>query len=620
MGGRVDGVEISAPISITSSINELQRKKLVSKHVHPSLALCSLFILQSHFHTNETYIIYVQPPEEVDLLSSKDLNDYYHSFLPSTTTDDLLTPTMVYSYRHALSGFAAKLTPDQITAMRAKLSFIQAHPDRLIPLAVYKVCSADDCQMSDIIAGHGAAVGDGVDIISLSMGQRSMEYYVDPIAIIAFVATQKGIFVSCAVGNSGPSKSSLSNGAPWVLTVGESTIDRSIRATAVRLGEGTELDGETLYQPKDFKPDQHPLVLAGNNTDVKGKVVLCEPNGNIDDIAKGRAVKEAGGAGMIIMNNVADAYTIPADKHVLPAVHVSCVDGLIIKSYVAYLGSSTNNPTATIIFKGTAIENSTRTPTVASFSSRGPSQVSEDVLKPDIIRPGVNVLAAWPFDIEDASQGPTFNIISGTSMSAPHFSGVAALFKSAHPDWSPAMIKSAILTTADKVDHQGKPIADQNLNRANLFATGAGHVNPSKAIDPGLVYDLSPENNISYLCAKNYSDDNVSVIAHKTTRCADYQKDGGSDLNYPSITGHLNLSVRLVQKYKRTVTNVGEASSNYKVEVDEPRGVSVVVEPQILQFSRVNEKDYFVTLSINSSTKVGPMRRGSCVGCPTSTL
>ncbi|KAK1272944.1 Subtilisin-like protease SDD1 [Acorus gramineus] len=313
-----------------------------------------------------------------------------------------------------------------------------------------------------------------------------MEYYVDPIAIIAFVATQKGIFVSCAVGNSGPSKSSLSNGAPWVLTVGASTIDRSIRATAVRLGEGTELDG--------------------------------------------------------------------------------------------------------------------------------------DVLKPDIIRPGVNVLAAWPFDIEDASQGPTFNIISGTSMSAPHFSGVAALFKSAHPDWSPAMIQSALLTTADRVDHQGKNIADQNLNRANLFATGAGHVNPSKAIDPGLVYDLSPENNISYLCAKNYSDDNVSVIAHKTTRCADYQKDGGSDLNYPSITGHLNLSVRLVQKYKRTVTNVGEASSNYKVEVDEPRGVSVVVEPQILQFSRVNEKDYFVTLSINSSTKVGPMRRGSCVGCPTSTL
>ncbi|KAK1325084.1 Subtilisin-like protease [Acorus calamus] len=109
--------------------------------------------------------------------------------------------------------------------------------------------------MSDIIAGLDAAVGDGVDIISLSMGARSMEYYVDPIAISAFAATQKGIFVSCAAGNFGPSKSSLSNGAPWVLTVGASTIDRSIRAT-VRFGEGTELDGETLYQPKDFKPDQ----------------------------------------------------------------------------------------------------------------------------------------------------------------------------------------------------------------------------------------------------------------------------------------------------------------------------------------------------------------------------
>ncbi|TVU22788.1 hypothetical protein EJB05_32506, partial [Eragrostis curvula] len=77
-------------------------------------------------------------------------------------------------------------------------------------------------------------------------------------------------------------------------------------------------------------------------------------------------------------------------------------------------------------------------------------------------------------------------------MATPHVSGVAALVKSWHPDWSPAAVKSDILTTADTVGNDGGPIMDQHWKTASAYATGAGHVNATRAVDPGLVYDIWP--------------------------------------------------------------------------------------------------------------------------------
>ncbi|PQQ09154.1 subtilisin-like protease SBT1.7 [Prunus yedoensis var. nudiflora] len=155
-------------------------------------------------------------------------------------------------------------------------------------------------------------------------------------------------------------------------------------------------------------------------------------------------------------------------------------------------------------------------PKVASFSSRGPSITSPGILKPDIIGPGVSILAAWPVPVDNGTEGKaTFNMISGTSMSCPHLSGIAALLKSSHPDWSPAAIKSAIMTTAEVENLAGSAIVDQTLFAADIFALGAGHVNPSKANDPGLIYDIQPEDYIPYLCGLNYTDEQIQVITHK---------------------------------------------------------------------------------------------------------
>ncbi|KAF6160283.1 hypothetical protein GIB67_019052 [Kingdonia uniflora] len=684
----------------------------------------------------QTYIVHVNQPESTVSAQSQDRETWYRSFLPLTIESS--NDRMIYSYNHVISGFAAKLTMEEVKVMEEKDGFVSARPDQIsrlltthtpnflglhrdlgfwkesnfgkgviigvldtgvLPshpsfsgegmppppakwkgvcefnasacnnkligaryfnggakvlegpldndghgthtasttagtfvknanvlgnamgtavgmapyahLAIYKVCFGEDCADSDILAGLDSAVEDGVDVLSLSIGGLPAPFYEDNIAIGSFGAIQKGIFVSCAAGNAGPFNSTLSNEAPWILTVGASTIDRTIRATAV-LGNELKFDGETLFHPADFLPTLLPLVYAGavipesalcgegslNGTDVKGKVVLCERGGGIGRIAKGQEVKNAGGVAMILMNDEADGFSTEADVHVLPATHVSFSDGSEIKDYI----SSSSTPTATILFKGTVIGMST-SPMVTSFSSRGPSIESPGILKPDIIGPGVSILAAWPFSVDPtniSNSTSTFNIISGTSMSTPHLSGIAALLKSTHPEWSPAAIKSAMMTTADLLNVEGKPIVDEQLTPADLFATGSGHVNPSRANDPGLIYDNQPDDYIPYLCGLGYTDTQVTILVHRSITCDDYGTIVEQDLNYPSISVTLGGDVHS-QTFVRTVTNVGEAQSSYKVEIVSLAWVKVSVEPDALNFTEVNQKlKYSVTISLAS--------------------
>ena len=194
----------------------------------------------------------------------------------------------------------------------------------------------------------------------------------------------------------------------------------------------------------------------------------------------------------------------------------------------------------------------------------------------------------------DTDSKSTFNIMSGTSMSCPHLSGVAALLKSSHPHWSPAAIKSAIMTSADIINFERKLIVDETLHPADVFATGSGHVNPSRANDPGLVYDIQPDDYIPYLCGLGYSDTQVGIIAHKTIKCSKISIIPKGELNYPSFSVVLGSP----QTFTRTVKNVGEANSSYAVMVNLPEGVDIKVQPNKLYFSKANQKEtYSVTFS-----------------------
>ncbi|XP_047965586.1 subtilisin-like protease 3 [Salvia hispanica] len=461
----------------------------------------------------------------------------------------------------------------------------------LAHVAMYRVCGVQGCPESALLAGIDAAIGDGVDIMSMSLGVASVPFYSDSVALGAFRAVEKGVFVSCSAGNRGPSSGSVSNAAPWVLTVGASTVDRRLAATVV-LGDGQKLSGEAMFQPRNFSSAHLALVFPGarDNTsskcspgtldkaEVAGKIVMCERSGSI--AAPAESMKIAGGAAMILVNGESAGYSLNlVANQILPMLQLSFKDACKIKTYL----NNTSTPTAKIVFQGTQIGDP-HAPYVASFSSRGPNRQSRGILKPDIIGPGSNILAAWIGD----NKGQ-FNIISGTSMACPHVSGVAALLKSAHPDWSPAAVRSAIMTTAYRINLSGKPIEDHNLLAADPYSIGSGHVNPIKANNPDLVYDLQPENYIPYLCGLNYTDQQVGIIVQRRVNCLSVTPIADAELNYPSFSINLGSSAKSVT-YTRTVTNVGGANSSYHVKIAAPRKVKVSVEPAQLKFSKVGQK------------------------------
>ncbi|KAK4804689.1 hypothetical protein SAY86_004506 [Trapa natans] len=475
-------------------------------------------------------------------------------------------------------------------------------------LAIYKVCWQFGCASSDILAAMDQAVADGVDVLSLSLGGSSKPFYADNVAIASFGATQKGVFVSCSAGNSGPSPSTVSNAAPWIMTVAASYTDRSF-PTKVKLGNGLVFEGASLYSGRATR--QLPIVYntsAGGRAKgvgycltgsldpslVKGKIVACERGMN-SRTAKGEQVKLAGGEGMLLLNSDREKEELFADAHVLPATSLGATAADAVRKYA----NSSANPTVSISFQGTVY--GSPAPAMAAFSSRGPSIVGPDVIKPDVTAPGVNVLAAWPPVVgpsllKSDHRSVVFNIISGTSMSCPHVSGIAALLRSARGNWSVAAIKSALMTTAYTLDSKRAPITDfgSSSGLADPFTYGSGHVDPGRASDPGLIYDISTDDYLKYLCSLNYTASQLAIFVGKRSQtCPANKADAQSgDLNYPSFAVLFNRNARRrpAFTYERTVTNVGTAAGTYRVQVVEPKGVSVTVQPRTLVFKMLGEK------------------------------
>lgn len=492
-------------------------------------------------------------------------------------------------------------------------------------VAIYKVCWQGGCFSSDILAAMEKAIDDNVNVLSMSLGGGMSDYYRDSVSIGAFAAMEKGILVSCSAGNSGPSPYSLSNVSPWITTVGAGTLDRDFPAY-VSLGNGLNYSGVSLYRGETLPDKMVSFVYAGNASNstngnlcmtgtlvpekVSGKIVLCDRGINAR-VQKGAVVKAAGGIGMVLANTAANGEELVADAHLIPASTVGQKSGDAIKSYL-FSGA---NPTATILFAGTKV-GVEPSPVVASFSSRGPNGMNPEIMKPDLIAPGVNIIAGWvksagPTGLSEDTRRVDFNIISGTSMSCPHVSGLAALIKAAHQDWSPAAIRSALMTTAYTAYKNGKRIEDLATGKPSTpFDHGAGHVDPVAALNPGLVYDLTVEDYINFLCALNYTSSQINILAKRNFTCDPSKKYSLYDLNYPSFAVSLQSPVigsggssrgATVVKHTRTLTNVDSAAT-YKVSVSsESDSVKISVDPELLSFSQVNEKKtYTVTFTASS--------------------
>lgn len=129
--------------------------------------------------------------------------------------------------------------------------------------------------------------------------------------------------------------------------------------------------------------------------------------------------------------------------------------------------------------------------------------------------------------------------------------------------------------------------------KASPFSYGAGHVQPNRAMDPGLVYDLTVDDYLTFLCSLNYNQSQITLFSEEPYSCP--KKIILTDFNYPSITvPNLNGSITVT----RTVKNVGSPGT-YKARVVRPPGITVLVQPTSMKFDKIGEeKSFKLTLKL----------------------
>ena len=461
-------------------------------------------------------------------------------------------------------------------------------------IAAYKVCFSDtdeatgDCSTADSVAAIDQAVADGVDVINYSIS-GSQDTVVDAVEVAFLNAALGGIFVAASAGNDGTT-ASVAHPSPWLTTVAASN-DARHEGTVV-LGNGASYKGAS----NNYTPvPSAPLVLstaiglpAATADDVRlcgpgtldpagaaGKIVVCD-RGVFDRVAKSAEVERAGGVGMVLANTAPNS--LDADLHSVPTVHVDEVAGAAIKAYIA----STASPTAAIELGDTTGGAPTPIPQLAGFSSRGPSQsAGGGILKPDITGPGVSYFASVS---PPTNSGRSFDAYSGTSMSSPYVAGLAALYFSVHAKWTPSMVKSAMMTTAYDLKN-----VDGTVN-ADPLQEGAGHVDPQRMLQPGLVVESTPLEWLEFLVGQGFPLGDLPALAPE-------------DLNSPSIA-----SGSVVNSITVTRTFTALLQGTYKVDVDVPGFTTDA--PSTLKFTYPGQKKSLTVTFTRDSAPLGAYATG----------
>jgi subtilisin family serine protease len=478
---------------------------------------------------------------------------------------------------------------------------------------------------SDLAAAIDQAVADGVDVINYSIGGGASLTGADDIAFL--FAADAGVFVANSAGNEGPDPGTIGGPAsvPWITSVGASTHSRAFISDITLRGPGRPpknlWGGSITTGIKNYNLVDADAVAGGTNgeclepfpagTFQANDAVLC--NRYNFGVARTTRVANvaAGGGGAVILHNVALEHPnmTPTDNHPLPTVHMLYDVGQPLKDYlVAHPGrvkvSFTQSESRYAPKDKRVIPN-----VMASFSSRGPDPVAEDIIKPDVTAPGINILAgASPIHVNTAAQGELFQAIMGTSMSGPHVAGIFALLKQAHPEWSAAAAKSALMTTARQ-----NVLKNDFKTPADPFDMGAGHVDPGgkwrdngSLNKPGLVYDAGFNEYLGFLC-----DEAPEVFANPAATCAALEAAGipteAHNLNYPSIGV---AEVAGTQTVIRTVTSVADRRVRFEAKVKEPEGYDITVNPRHLTLNPGESATFEVTIT-NKDAPIGEWRFGS---------
>ncbi|HEY8567676.1 S8 family serine peptidase [Microbulbifer sp.] len=473
-------------------------------------------------------------------------------------------------------------------------------------VAVYKVCwdapnpDNSGCFSSDSMAAIDQAVADGVDVINFSIGGSGTNFN-GPDDIAFLFAANAGVFVAVSAGNSGPGNGTIGtpSGVPWVTSVGAAEDNQSF-GTGLELSVPGELAG--IFEGLQ---GSGPVGLADAGA-ISADIVNAEPlhgcnpfsnaeamNGKIALVVRGTcsfSIKyneaAAAGARAIVVYNDGltpdrmDPITMSAPGTTIPGIMIRHPDGVALAAVAEKAG--TLSPEIQV----------SRDNRIAGFSSRGANGGAPDIIKPDITAPGVSIVAG----ISPVGSGEIFGALSGTSMASPHIAGVFALLKQAHPDWTAAMARSALMTSAR-----------QNMKKsfgeiaADPFDIGAGMVQPANAFFPGLVYDAGLLDYFAFLCGAQNQPQMLSAADCSYLEANGFSADS-SDLNLPSI-GIAELVGK--QTVTRRVTSVDPGTQWYWAEVDAPVGVTVEVSPRILRLKQGETATVEITFSATSEAVQG---------------
>ncbi len=377
----------------------------------------------------------------------------------------------------------------------------------------YQVCISDDpdteedegtCQGTAIAAALERAVDDNVDIVNYSIGLNAQPspWNNNNTAPLFLALREAGIFAATSAGNKGPGEYTVGSpaNAPWVTSVAAATHDgvTGTRLAAMSggdtsppanmLGRGATggLSKSDIVYAGDFGnaqcaegPPEPKSTCAANTGASKpaiwnsqtfvGKIVACD-RGTYGRIEKGKNVMLSGAVGYILLNTPSQGESIVADEHCIPAVHLGVQKGDILRDWLTSGSGHRARIDGVQVYRL-----SEEADLLASFSSRGPLYNPEGILKPNIMAPGVSVLAAA------SGAADSFRTMQGTSMSSPHVAGAAALIKSANPSWGPDQIASALELTATM-----EQAHNFNGEPANFNQVGAGRVQVDQAVISGL--------------------------------------------------------------------------------------------------------------------------------------
>ena len=410
-------------------------------------------------------------------------------------------------------------------------------------IIAYDVCYTNTatgqglCPGSSSTAAVNQAVANGVvDVLNFSIGGGTNPWG-DSVSQAFLNATNAGIFVAAAAGNSGPGAKTTNHVEPWVMTVAAAQHGRGGFGILISATGPAPVPGALVglvgnqstggAQLASTIPGTTPLrISAGIDTADDGcnafpanafaGAIAVVRRGTCNFTVKIGNAANAGAVAVIIANNQAGAVIPSTPGTAIPAFAVSQAEGNALRDF-----GQANPATATaqITFPAVGLPNTADA--LADFSARGPVENPADatrdlhLIKPEISAPGVQVLAAYAGTTLIGSEA-LVDTLNGTSMASPHVAGAALLVRQARPSWTATEVKSALMMTTKR------PVfLEDQVTAANPFASGAGRVQIARAVNAGLVLH---ETQANFQASNPFSGGNASTLnlpSYATTTCAD---------------------------------------------------------------------------------------------------